>query len=429
MRESIQNRRTSRRAFLSGHELHAVPGEPAWKPPNIKDGSYSRIVGANERIRLGVIGTGGMGTTQLGMLVRNDRLAKERNCEVSAVCDVHRGRREHAAGVCRGKEFLNYQDLLTSGLVDGVIITTPEHWHSRIALDALACRLDVYCQKPMTKTFAQARDVYHAFRKSDRVFQLGTQGVQSPVNRKARELYLKHKDQLGPRVLAQTSACRNSRDGEWNYGIDSGLRPGPDLDWVRFMGPLPYEEYNPEYFFRWRKFRQFSAGPISDLLAHVIAYITFAMGGPDVPRSVSCVGGIYAHPDRTVPDSTLVTVDYGGYLLLLWSTTANAGRLPDLVRCHGGNLYVDDPHGHVRIVPQRGIGSPDFRQADQEAPGAEDDLHVLHMAEFLDCMRSRKATTCDIETAWRGMAAIAMAEEACWSGRAVHLDGEHLRLA
>ncbi|MBE7560020.1 Gfo/Idh/MocA family oxidoreductase [bacterium] len=152
--------------------------------------SYSRILGANDRIRVGSIGTGGMGTAQIRMIVR-DGLDKEANCAVTAVCDIYQPRLERAAEISGGKPFHNYQDLLASGLVDGVIIASPEHWHAQMSLDAEACGLDVYCQKPMTHDFADCRRMYERFSKSKCVFQLGTQYMQTPVYWRAHEIYQK----------------------------------------------------------------------------------------------------------------------------------------------------------------------------------------------------------------------------------------------
>ncbi len=388
--------------------------------------SYNRIVGANERIRVGHIGVGGMGTGQLKMITSNSGgIMDKSNVLSTAVCDVYDRNRDRARDMCKGQAFHHYQELLSSGLVDCVIIATPEHWHAQISLDAEACGLDVYCQKPMTHDFADCQKMYDRLKDSKCVFQLGTQYMQTPVYWRAREVYQKlvEEKKLQRRVLVTTGYSRNSTDGEWNYyKIDPDAAPGVNLDWKMWLGPLPYMEYKPEYFFRWRKYKEFSAGPISDLLPHKMHAICYVMGAAELPRSVSCFGGIYYPVDeRTAPDTALMSIDYGTYTMLLFTSTANGTFMDTAIRCHEGDLVLDPERGTLKVTPQRGIGSTDFRQMQEECAEPDRDSTVIHMAEWFDCMRTRKKPTWHIEPSYNVMTAIAMAQESYDTGKTVHL--------
>jgi len=409
---------TSRRDFLvssgalvAGAAFHAV--------------SYGRIRGANDRIRIGVIGCGGMGMGHIDQFVKEDKsFATLVNAEITAACDIYEPRKKQAAESSGAKVFHDYGELLGSGLVDAVIIASPEHWHHRMALDAVAAKVDIYLQKPMTRTFSEAKSLYEAVRKSECVFQLGSQYMQTPTWKRAKELY--QQGHLGKITFCQTSYCRNSKEGEWNYTIDEGVQPGKNLDWKAFLGPLPYMEYNPEFFFRWRKYKAFSGGIITDLLPHKIHTLAYVMG-MKFPRRVAAVGGIYVHPDRDVADTVLVTVEFEDYTMAVAGSTCNESGLEDLIRGHHGNLYVGG--NTVRMVPERTYAE-EYDAIEERVEPAAMDSHELHIKEWIEAMRDRsKKPTWAIDPAFQVMTTIAMAEEAYLKKRVVEFDAATLRVS
>lgn len=381
--------------------------------------NYSRVLGANDRVRLGVIGIGMMGRAQLWEIVGlSNRFGNEINAEVTAVCDIYEPRLNSGLKMADGaKGFHDYRDLLTSGEVDGVIVATPEHWHHQMAKDTLACNLDLYLQKPMTRTHEEALDLYRRFSASDRIFQLGSQYCQTPAWWRAAELF--KEGILGTTVLAQTSYHRNSLNGEWNYTIDPEAKPGVNLDWEAWLGPIAYMEYDPEYYFRWRKYQQFSSGIISDLLPHKLHSIAYVMGATSIPKSASCMGGIYVQDDRTVADTVTVTLDYGDYLMLLTGATNNEQGLQNMIRGNEATLYIGG--NSVRVVPERPYADM-LDLIDERCDPAEHGAGRVHMKEFVDAMRSRKQPTWNVEATYNVMTAIAMAEESYRSGKTVRFD-------
>ena len=386
--------------------------------------SYGRVIGANDRINVGVVGTGGMGGGHVRMITNED-FRKANNVQVTAVCDVYQPRLDRAVKDSEGaKPFRNYQDLLAGAGVDCVFVTTPEHWHTEIALDAETCGMDVYCQKPMTRTYDEAKRLYHRFKDSGRVFQVGSQYMQVPVYWRAHELFQKllAEGKIRQKLLVTTGYSRNSTGGEWNYDIDKGARPGDDLDWRGWLGPLPYMEWDPQYYFRWRKYKEFSSGPISDLLVHKLHAIQYVMGPAPMPVKATAVGGIFVHPDRTVPDTVQCSLQYPDYTLMMFSSTANSTMMENIVRCHEADLVMDIDRGTIAVIPQRGVASTDFRQIKEETPEPKEGPHQIHMKEFFDGMRTRKQPTWSIEPAYRLMTAIAMCQEAYETGRTVYFD-------
>ena len=132
--------------------------------------SRARLMGANDRINVGMIGVGGMGSGHLNALLKN---ADDYKCNVLAVCDLYRRRVNRARELCRGEAHMDYRELLDKNDVDAVFIATPDHWHSKISIEALAAGKHVYCEKPMTLTIDQAFEVREAVRKHGKIFQVG----------------------------------------------------------------------------------------------------------------------------------------------------------------------------------------------------------------------------------------------------------------
>ena len=180
-------------------------------------------------------------------------------------------------------------------------------------------------------------------------------------------------------------------------------------------------DYDPEYYFRWRKYKEFSSGIISDLLPHKLHSLAYVMGADRPPKSVSCMGGIYVHPDRTVGDTVVVNLDYGDQVMILTGSTCNERGLEDLIRGHKASLYIGG--GSVRVVPER----PYVDEIDaitESAPGGLLTAGRVHMKEFIDSMRSRKPPTWDVVSTYNVMTAIAMAEVSYLEGRTVHYDAD-----
>jgi predicted dehydrogenase len=428
--DAAETPQQSRRDFLKVAGAAAVVGalapasaqarpRSAWNIAPLPARSYSRVLGANDRVRLGVIGVGMMGRGHVWDFVgMRNQFGNQINAEITAVCEVYQPRLDAALKMAGGAEgFTDYRDLMTSGLVDGVIVATPEHWHYPMAKDALACNLDLFLQKPMTRTHEEALDLYRRFSRSDRVFQLGSQYCQTPAWWRARELY--EQGALGTVVMAQTSYQRNSLQGEWNYTMDEGARPGENLDWEAWLGPLPRMKYDPEYFFRWRKYRQFSSGIISDLLPHKLHSLAYVMGAAEIPLSASTVGGNYVQHDRTVADTCVVTLDYGHYLMMLTGATCNEQGLEDMIRGNEASLYIGT--NSVRVLPERPYA--DLHDLlDERCDPAPLNANKYHVKEFVDCMRSRTQPTWNAEASYNVMTAIAMAERSWLTGKTVRFD-------
>ncbi|HSR68229.1 MAG TPA: Gfo/Idh/MocA family oxidoreductase [Acidobacteriota bacterium] len=415
------SKKSNRRQFLaaSGAALAGAAGAS-----RLSAASYERVLGANDRINVGVIGTGGMGTAHVGHISQGEQpIGKLANADVTAVCDVYQKRREYAAELGSAKPYLSHEDLLASNDVDAVIIASPEHWHYRHTVDALHAGKDVYLQKPMTRTFEEAKSLYELIKDSDMVFQLGSQYFQAPNWKRARQLF--QQGLMGHVTISQTSYCRNNPEGEWNYDIDEEAEPGKNLDWNRFLGSLPYVDYDPEYYFRWRKYRRFSGGIITDLLPHQIHCLSYVLGA-EFPRKVSCIGGQYLHHDRTVGDTTVMTVEFESSTMIVAGSTINETGLENLIRGHRGNMFVAG--NSVRMVPER-VYAEEFDPVEERLEPAEMGENQVHVLEWLNCIREGNEPTWSVEPAFKVMTAVAMAEESYFSGRTLHFDPETLEVS
>ena len=233
---------------------------------------------------------------------------------VSDAFDLHRDRGV-AAGSRDGVTTKNYRDyraLLDDPDIDAVVIATPDHWHAKMAMDALAAGKHVYVEKCMTHKIGETYALYDAVKASDRVFQVGHQHRQTQSFVTAREIV--RKNVLGHISLVQTNTNRNDDNGAWQYYIHPDANPDT-VDWDGFLGPAPKIPFNAEHFFRWRKWWPYGTGLTGDLLTHDYDRINclLEMG---IPKYCSASGGIYTHRDgRTVPDVLQVVMEYPDFLM------------------------------------------------------------------------------------------------------------------
>ncbi len=353
-----------------------------------------RVIGANDRILIGVIGCGSKGASHLRSLVEKSKDPKSK-IAVVAVSDIYQPRKDRAREISGGEVYHDYRKLLERNDIDAVVIASPDHWHARMATDAMEAGKDVYLEKPMTHTWEEAKALVGVVRRTERVMQVGAQSCSDDRYWKANKLI--REGALGKVLWTTGSYCRNSTRGEWNYNIDEGANPD-NLDWKAFLGSAPKRPFDKERFFRWRKYWDYSGGIATDLFYHELSHLQIALG-PEFPKKVSAGGGIYVQHDRDVPDTFHMIIDYpSDHSVVLCSSMANRQEVPELIRGHEATMYFESPGIVVR--PEN-----EFKDACPEITVALDP-RSSHMDNWLECIRTRRTPTLDADTAYKVMVAI-----------------------
>ncbi|MGE5647002.1 MAG: Gfo/Idh/MocA family protein [Acidobacteriota bacterium] len=359
--------------------------------------SYGQIAGSGERLRVGVIGCGGMATHHMRTLVK---MREEDNFEFVSVCDVYDKRAEAAATLTGGKPERDYRRLLDNKDIDYVLIATPEHWHYQMASDAVEAGKAVYCEKPVTQHAEQARKLAAKVKDAKAKLQVGVQGM-SDDSYQAAYKYVQE-GVLGKIVLAQIDYSRNHARDFWDYEIDPDARPGVNLDWKAWLGPAPKRPWSPERYFRWRQYWDYSGGIASDLFIHRVTRIIRAAGLGFPERGVGS-GGKWQFTDSLaeVPDTFNVMLDYpGGPTVLLVSSMANDTPVDHVLRGHKATLEFTKEGFTIR--PQ-GLFAKDAREITYKKTGAED--VKLHHRNLMNAVRKNEPLRCDVELGYRAVVA------------------------
>ncbi len=285
---------TTRRHFLSAAGA-GVAGALAARA--------QQTVGPNDRIRYGLIGAGGQGQYD----TRN--ALSLGGAELVAAADVYDGRLKRVRELFGDQVFTtrDYREVLARKDVDAVIVATPDHWHSRISIDALNAGKDVYCEKPMVQKLEQGRAVIEAQQKTGRVFQVGSQRVSSAIYAKAKELL--EAGAIGQLNMVEAWVDRNSALGAWQYSIPPDAVPA-NIDWDRFLGSAPKVPFEPVRLFRWRNYRDYGTGVPGDLFVHLISGLHFLTGAIGPERVYSTGGLRFWNDGRDVPDVQIALFDY-----------------------------------------------------------------------------------------------------------------------
>ncbi len=265
--------------------------------------SYIKNLADDKPIKLALIGAGIMGTEDTNSAL------KHKNVELVAVCDLYQGRLDSAKTRWGENLFLtkDHKELLKRDDIDAVIIATPDHWHKQISIDALNAGKHVYCEKPMVHSVKEGNDVINAWKKSGKIMQVGSQGVSSLGNEKAKELLAA--GAIGDIVYAEGFWARMSPEGAWQYNVPEDGNP-QTVDWQRFISNTKDRPWDPLRFFRWRNYLDYGTGMSGDLFVHLFSslhFITDSLG----PDKVSAMGGLrYWKDGREVPDVLLGTFNY-----------------------------------------------------------------------------------------------------------------------
>jgi predicted dehydrogenase len=362
--------------------------------------SYSQIVGANERLRVGVIGCGGQAMGHMHALHRNRDID---NVAVTAVCDIYQKRLDEAVKFTKGKPYKNYHDLLASSDVDYVLISTPEHWHAPMIIDTIAANKHVYCEKPMTRTVEEAKRVVARMRTAKGKMQVGVQGMSDESYEEASK-YVKD-GVLGRVVLAQIDYSRNHKGDFMQRPVEQDAQPGVNVDWKAFLGPAPKRSWDADRFFSWRRYWDYSAGISSDLFIHRVSRIIKAMNLTFPERGVGA-GGKFEFRNSTaeVPDTMNILLDYPeGLTVQLISSMANDTRVDHMLRGHKATLTFT-PTGFT-ITPQR-MYQGEVKEVVYKKKGAED--LSLHHRNLMNAIRRNELLKCDVMLGYYGVVASEM---------------------
>jgi predicted dehydrogenase len=363
-------------------------------------------------------------------------------CQIIAVCDVYEKRKRLHAEKHKCSGYLDYRELLERADIDAVVIATPDHWHARIALEAMDKGKDVYLEKPMCHTIEEAKQLSATVRETKRVLQVGSQTTSADQWHKAKQYIAE--GAIGKMLMSQGSYHRNSTAGEWNWPIDADAGPegkGDNyIDWKMWLGPAPKRAFSPDRFFRFRKYWDYSGGIATDLFFHVVAPLNICWPEPQFPSRVMASGGIYEFKDeREVPDTFNLLADFPqGHSLVLSSSMANSQHIPGLIRGHQGTIVMVD-HGkfegktdHIALIPEKKVITDSYKQkfGDSEsiiAVEAKDSM-TAHIDNFLSCMRTRQKPVLDVDTAMHAQVTITMAVQSYREGRVLFWDEKNQKV-
>ena len=377
--------------------------------------SAGRVIGANDRIAVAVIGVGAnIGKDHLQGMHQH---AADNNIVVAGACDVFNKRRAWAQQNAELKEsdvVNEYRKILDRKDIDAVLIATHDPLHAQITMDALEAGKHVYCEKPMTRYLDEAFRVYDTVKKTGKIFQVGSQGCSAEGWHKCGEMVRAGK--IGTLVWAQGYYCRNSVAGEWNYPIEEETKP-ENIDWQAWLGPVKKSTpFSAEDFHRWRKYYRYCAGLLGDLVPHRLHPLMLASGNPEFPVRVTSLGTHNVHadlavsgtPERQVPEHIQLLAEFpSGYLITITCSTVNAKSPGFTVYGHKATLNIGSSGERIELVPEKEWSE----EIDPlEMNGLQPEDIRTHEKNWFDSIRANKAPNADIELAIRVQTVISLAE-------------------
>ncbi len=378
--------------------------------------SSGRVLGANERIRIGLIGAGGRGKEIFRAALRCPGV------EAVAVADVYTRRLEEAKALAPGvRTYRDFRRLLDDPSIHAVLIATPQHQHALNFVPALQAGKDVYQEKTMAFTPDHARRMHKAFAGSGRVVQIGMQMNSGPGLEKVQALV--GPARMGTLSTLETFHYRNAPYGGW-------LRPIPadcdvaHVDWAAFEGEAAHHDFDPQRYLNWRFYWDYSGGNVFENMVHQVGFWYGALG-LGIPASVTMAGANYRSPKMEVPDAMTVVMNQPEQLLFTWSASfgnAYFGEGRDyLFGTQGTVLHDESDRGEYWPQHQRAGGS-----APPSAPtqAGYADFTLPHMRNFFDCVRSRQEPRCPFDLGFRTAIACQMAIASYRQGRTVRWDAE-----
>ncbi len=411
----VQFKQINRREFMQRSALGSAAIGAALTDTLGETAAPSRPVPASDRITVGMIGVGARAQQLM------DALFELPNVEIVSLCDAYTGRVERTLERTdrKPKVAKDYSEILADKSVDTVVIATPDHWHSRMAIDAMRAGKDVYIEKPLTYTIDEGIGIIDEVKKSGRILQVGSQGMSSRVQQKAREIIASGR--LGQITMLRAQFNRNTADGAWIYPIPPDASP-KTVNWEMFLGPAPKRPVDYPRFFRWRCYQDYSGGMSTDLFVHLVTSIHFMMNAKMAGKVVA-MGELYRWKEsRDVPDTINAILEYpegfvaslsgtfnnqygseSGFQILGTKGTLVVGETlafyPEIVNQDNRwivdswpsameKAYYENPKVRAEEMPATRepevlLGSEQYREIGLDST-------VVHMGNFFNCVKTRK---------------------------------------
>lgn len=371
----------------------------------------SSVLGANDRIRLGIIGIGDRGTD----LVR-DAMACP-HTEFTAFADIYTRRLEVARQLAPGaKTYMDYRHLLEDPNVDAVLIATPQHLHAEHFTASLEAGKHVYQEKTMAFTVDHAKRMRAAFQKAGkRTVQIGHQSCSSGLMTDA--LSMTQAGTLGRITAIEAHMYRNTPHGkpQWTRPVFPDMNPENVL-WKSFLGEAPAREFDANRYANWRFFWDYSGGNVYENMCHQLSFWYKALN-LQIPKAVTMVGGVYLWKDgREVPDTMTVTMEHPEEMLFSWVSGFGNNHLGSAEHVLGTDGTIVKSQ-QIRYLPQK-VNQPQGT----EVLGRSTTPPRAHMQNFLDSIRNSSETNCPFDIGFRVSIACRMAVESYRRGKTVRWD-------
>jgi predicted dehydrogenase len=426
-------KKVSRRRFLT-QSVTGVAAAGLASNAVVASASQDRVAGANRRVRVALVGCGGMGWANL-------RDSLRLNAQVVALCDVDDDQvAKVKASVA--KDFSQTPDLLTRDFrkvlerkdVDAVIVATPDHWHALQTIMACEAGKDVYVEKPLSLTIAEGRAMVDVARRTNRVVQMGTQQRSAPHF--AEAVAYVQSGALGKIRVVKTWAYQ---DWMGDVAPVPDSEPPATVDYDMWLGPAPKRPFNKNRFhFNFRWYYDYSGGLMTDWGAHMIDIANWAMG-VTAPNSAVSVGGKFGFPDdaEETPDTQQALWEYDGYSMV-WEHATAIGQGPYMrdhgAAFHGNNGVLVVDRGGWEVFPETVTDASKGWKKTYRASGVPRrgtgsvDSHLEHVRNFFDCMDSRKPPRSDVEIGHNSMIACHLGNVAFRTRRRVNWDVKNERV-
>jgi predicted dehydrogenase len=407
--------------------------------------SYGNIIGANDRVRVGVVGFSDRHRSSHLPCFMNHY--KELNFDVVAVSDIWKKRREEGAAVWKEKmqhditAYRNNEEMYDKKAVDAVFVSTADFQHALHAIEAVKAGCDVYCEKPFAETMEDNRAALKAIKASDRIVQIGSQR-RSGANYHAANDFIKS-GKFGPITMVELTWNVN-QPGRWRRPALLNQLKEEDTDWNRFLLNRPKEAFDARKYLEFRLFWPYSSGMPGQWMSHQIDTVNW-FSGLQHPRSVVANGGIYKWKDgRKNWDTMTAVFDYGpqndpttGFQVIFCSRMHNGEENPsEIYYSNGGELnlvtnkvsptggltkrFADEMQMEPNLLPEMSLAQTEKVVASANTGG--DTLTSNHIRNWMECVRSRKQPNAPVEAGYSHSIATIMTNAAVHTGQKVTFD-------